>query len=120
MFKSVLDKAKSVASSASTAVVNVSNSVSGNISELRLPPQLEQYQATIESAVVKVLGDIDQENRVDDVFLTFALGQAYGVLPFPVRLVVGEDDFIKYFISQKNVLMKKMEELKGDPSRIPA
>lgn len=120
MFKTTLEKAKSAVATTSAAVTSTVTTVSKKIPGITIPKELEQYWDAIESAALKVLNDTKQENWVDDVFLTFAFGQAHGMLPLPLRLIIKEDTFVKACIGHKNTITQKLVALRQSTQQPPA
>lgn len=73
---------------------------------------VERYGPAMEKIVVNGLIDIAEDKLSDEDFLNSTLEKIYEFLPTSIRIVVGRELFISFFIKSKTPILKKIKEHK--------
>lgn len=68
---------------------------------------LEAYFPIVQAWLKEKLGTLSREVVQNDVLMSQALFMVYGLLPYPVRLIIREDLFIAFFLERRSRFLDK-------------
>ena len=70
---------------------------------------MEKHWDTVEKLLLERVAPLVKEKVLDDKTLTPVLEKVYETLTMPVRFVVDRDNFVKFSLEKKNILIEKIE-----------